>query len=259
MRNKLAIAVIVFIVWAAITIIGPKMQFGGQEIQLDELVSRTVALNLVVAALFLLAATFYLGWRREVGLKPADPPKSWLLIWFPMLLIALIFAGAVALGLPPSSVVFFVLVNTLIVGLSEELMMRGIFFHGTLSRFSIWQTVLIVSAVFGGIHALNGFLTGDFGSALMQAVAAGMSGVMFIALRLRTNSLYPPILVHGLWDFAVFILMVALTALRTDAPAPEPTMVQRIVMPLMIALPGFLYGLWLLRGIGRRDKEEFLT
>lgn len=260
-RNRFVIALVILVIWMAIIMTGPKLQFGSGDISLDELVSRTIVYSQVIAPLFLFAVVAYFGWRGGVGLISPEPPKSWLLVWFPFLFIIIFLAVAALIGMPSKSLLFYVLINTLFVGISEELMLRGVLFHGAISRFSIWQTILITSIIFGAIHALNGFLTGDFGMAAIQAVSAGMSGFWFVALRLRTNSLYPGMIMHWLWDFALFIVGASLKGISSTAsgPAVEPTLLQQIALPLLFELPIFLYGLWLLRGIGKRDKSEFLT
>ena len=77
--------------------------------------------------------------------------------------------------------------------------------RGALSRMTIWRAIWLSCILFGLIHALNVLITGDLPAALIQAVAAFMSGVMFMALRIRTGSLYPVIIVHAVWDFSLFV------------------------------------------------------
>jgi membrane protease YdiL (CAAX protease family) len=180
----------------------------------------------------------------------------------PALFVVAFLGAAIALGLPPAQMVIFTLVNSLLVGVSEELMFRGIIFRGVLAQpqFNIWPAIWLTAIVFGAIHALNGFMTGDFIAALAQAITAAMSGFWLHAIRLRTKSLYPAMLIHGLWDFALFVFVTSIAALGTAAQsAAEPTLVQKLVIPLLMPLPLVLYGLWLLRGIGKKDKAEVLT
>lgn len=261
MSNKFVIALIIFAVWILITLFGPKIQIGSQELKLDDLVARGIAFWLAGACVFLLLCVAILGWWRQVGLRPPEP-KSWRLTWFPVLIIIFFLATAILIGLPAGSIVFFVVINTFFVGISEEMMTRGVLLYGSLSRFGIWTSIVIVSVAFGAMHLMNGFITGDFLGAGVQAVAAGMSGVLFIGLRLRSNSLIPGIVVHWLWDCSLFLMGAALAGANpvseSSAPGAPVSLARQVLYPIFMATPTFLYGLWLLRHIGSRNKGEFM-
>lgn len=254
LKNRLLVAMIVFVIWIAITMIGGTIASGGQG-SLDDLVKSQIGWQFILAALFLLGVVSYFHWQHDVGLKPAEP-RSWRVLWLPALFIVAFLGFAALFGLPPFVTILFVLFNTLVVGVSEELMFRGIMFSSLLPRFSIWLAIIITCALFGAVHALNGFITGDFGAAFVQALAAGLSGLWLMAVRIRTRSLYPAILIHGLWDFAVFIFALAVGAQAQAATAPQAASPFAAVL---FVLPLALYGLWLLRGVGKRAKEDVLA
>ncbi|NTU78416.1 MAG: CPBP family intramembrane metalloprotease [Chloroflexales bacterium] len=250
--NSLGITLGVYVLWGLLIIGGQSVVFGNVS-NLDDLVKTQVNIVFVTAVVLLLGVTFFFKWQRRVGLKPAAPPSSWLVIWPAALLILLFLGVALATGLPSTTVVLFVLINTLLVGVHEELMCRGILFQGLLPSLAVWPAILLTSFLFGAIHAFNGFLTGDFAGALSQAGAATLSGIWLLAVRLRTRSIYPAMLIHGLWDFAIFIMGLSVTAGAATAGSSNP------LFGLLIPLPLALYGLWLLRGIGKQSKEEVLA
>lgn len=257
--NHLGVALVTFVLWVLLILGGQKVVFPNAG-NLDDLVKTQVNIIFVIAAVLLLGVTIFFKLQRQVGLKPAEPPSSWLLLWPQALFIVLILGAAIASGLPPASVVLFVLLNTMIVGVHEELMCRGILFQGLLSRLSIWQAILLTSFLFGSIHALNGFLTGQVALSLVQAVTAMMSGLWFQAVRLRTRSIYPGMLFHGLWDFAVFVMQAgARTPATTETATPTSGTIISFVLALMMPLLLVLYALWLLRGIGKQSKDEVLA
>ncbi len=99
--------------------------------------------------------------------------------------------------------------------------------------------------LFGAVHVLNGFVTGDFAAASVQAIAAGMSGLMYMALLIRTGSLWPPMIVHALWDFCIFLSVSKESVVPQAAPATTAGWLAH----LGLALPSLLYGLFLLRRI----------
>ena len=76
-----------------------------------------------------------------------------------------------ALGLPPASTLLFVIMNTMLVGLSEEWMFRGALFQGLRSRLAMWPAILLTSALFGAVHVMNVVTTGQLGEAIVQAAA----------------------------------------------------------------------------------------
>ena len=74
---------------------------------------------------FVLAVAASQRWRG-IGLRDLPSARSLLLAWLPMVDIAGGFALSIRLGPPPATVVLWVLLNTFLVGLSEELMFRGV-------------------------------------------------------------------------------------------------------------------------------------
>jgi hypothetical protein len=106
-----------------------------------------------------------------------------------------------------------------------------------------WAGFVLVSAAFGLVHVLNALLTGELAAAGVQAINAFMSGSAFLALRIRTRSILPVMVIHGLWDFAVFLVGSG----SAPHPAAPAAWQQQITYGLMLTGPLFLYGLWLVR------------
>ncbi|MCL6706396.1 CPBP family intramembrane metalloprotease [Pseudomonas sp. R2.Fl] len=210
------------------------------------LISEGIAEGIVAASVFLLIALSLLRWDR-LGFQAPEPPRSALLTWMPALYIAVLLAGAALLGLPPAGTMAVILVNCLFVGFSEEVMFRGILFRGALSRMRVVPAAIFTSILFGLVHTLNAFATGQPAVAMAQAVAAFMSGVLYNAIRIRTQSIYPMMIVHALWDFALFMIVHAAGAVdETVELTPS-----NLLLPALMILPLFTYGLFLLRGMER--------
>ena len=120
--------------------------------------------------------------------------------------------------------------------------------------------MFLTSVAFGAIHSLNVFVTGDLKAALIQSSAAFLSGLVFIALRLRTGSLWPPIIVHALWDFATFTLGAAGHAASQGSIAAEAARFPTagglsVYLPILLVLPNAIYGLWLMRNISQTHSN----
>jgi membrane protease YdiL (CAAX protease family) len=141
-------------------------------------------------------------------------------------------------GLPPASVMIILAVNTFAVGFSEEMMFRGVLYRALARRLAFWPAIWITSILFGGIHLLNAFTTGDLTAATLQAITAFMSGVFFLTCVLRTGSILPSMLYHACWDFLLTVSTAG--AARTGATEADMSGLAYVLPPLLLILPNFL-------------------
>ncbi|GGE10009.1 hypothetical protein GCM10011529_15440 [Polymorphobacter glacialis] len=79
-----------------------------------------------------------------------------------------------------------------------------------------------------------------------------MSGMAFMAIRLRTDSLYPGMLLHAVFDFSLMALSFVASADRTAGPGGIS------VLPPLFVVPNLLYGLWLMRHAARDEADQGL-
>ena len=237
-KNPLIFTLIVWLIWLIVTLGGQKLQAGG-EIELDAMASSSIIYSVIAAVIFLLIVVAYKKWWQTTGMAMGNIAPNLRLLAFPAIIILIMIMMGFTSGVA-TNVIVIILVNSLLVGVSEELMMRGILFHGISFTQSLMRTVVITAVLFGAMHAMNGFLTGNFSTAIMQAVMAIGFGVWIGALRVRLNSIFPVMLLHGLWDFSLFSMAQG-----------ESILVQ--TLPIVFSLALFIYGLWLLRGIKPTD------
>ena len=248
-RTKpLLVVLLVFATWTAITVWGGAWQGGGKT-ELGGLVSHGVLWAIPSAILFLASVTAAWGWWRDIGWTAPHWPSALRLQWVPFVYIAVFLALAVLAGLPARGVIAWVLLNCLMVGVSEEWMCRGVLVKGLQDRgCTPWQLLWVSSALFGLIHSLNVFVTGNLANAVAQSCAAGMSGVLFYAIRVRTRSLIPVMVTHGLYDFSIFLMSSGRT---DDAAASAPIGGVAMFAPVLLVTPSLLYGLYLMRRAGQ--------
>jgi membrane protease YdiL (CAAX protease family) len=173
---RLPVALAVYVGWVLLTLFGMRWAGDGSKKPLLDTVSHGVGWNLAMAVALLAAATLAMRWRDLKFVAPR-PVGSLRILWFPSLYLLLFAVLSVVLGLPPAATVGFVLLNTLLVGLSEEWMFRGVLFQALRSRLAMWPSILLMSAMFGAVHVLNVFVTGQLFDAVVQAMAAFLSGV----------------------------------------------------------------------------------
>jgi len=232
-KNPLVFTLVVWVIWLVITLAGQRLQAG--ETELDQLASNSIVFSVIAAVVFLLIVVAYKKWWYAVGFTGINNSHNLRLLALPVIFILIMVVLAFSSG-TAMNVMLIILVNSLFVGISEELMMRGVLFHGVNFSQNLVRTVIITAVLFGSMHALNGFLTGNFAGAIQQAVLATGFGLWIGALRARLWSIIPMMILHGLWDFSVFTMGVGGLAIGN-------------ILTLVFAVILFIYGIWLLRGV----------
>ncbi len=250
-KSRLWISLAVYALWIAATLVGGQMLLGGETASLEQLVSQGIGWNFVVAIVVLLLAIVIFRWKDLAFDAPHSLART---MWFPLIILALISSPLLSTGMPTTTVVAFVGINTAMVGFSEEVMFRGIIFRALEERMRIWPAIILTSILFGSVHLGNVFITGDLFHAALQSTAAAMSGFIFMAILIRTGSIWPAIIYHFLWDYFLFLSGAASAQQGAEVAAPTGGWV--IALPLLIALPNFLCALFLLRNVGKDDRGE---
>lgn len=248
MKLTALVALGVYLVWHAINLGIQKAGTGPDGIDLLDLVKHGISPSIGAASLFLLVLVLVFRWWGEVGLTQGPQRGTLKVIWPWLLFLALFAFSALGAGMPPATVTLFILANTLMVGWSEEVMFRGIMLRGLFRSGGIWVAILGSSALFGAMHVLNVFLTGDLRGAVIQAGAALLSGVFLAAVRLRTGSLWTGIVLHGLWDAGTFFIAAGGAAAGGTAAGPTAL---GDYGSIVMSLPLVLLGLFFLRHAGR--------
>jgi membrane protease YdiL (CAAX protease family) len=93
------------------------------------------------------------------------------------------------------------LVVALVAPVVEELTYRGLGFAVVRDRFGSWPAVVVTSLAFGLAHGL-----------IVALTILTLFGVVLALLRMRTSSLYPPIVLHAIFNGVALILAVTLGA-----------------------------------------------
>ena len=140
------------------------------------------------------------------------------------------------------------------VGLSEEIIFRGFvlpdLIKGSSSDQPLLVPIFLASMLFGVLHFLN-LLQADtfFPLVLSQVIYATMFGVGFGVILLRTGSIYPLGLLHGLINFS---------SNWDDLPGTiEPSNVdafrtQEAILSVLVVIPFLIYTFVQIRKIDRK-------
>lgn len=204
------------------------------------------ALRVGASAAFLLVLALVMGWR-DLGLGLPRPWTS-LRVFLPPSVPLLVMGWALVEQGPPEADVFGMLAAWMLgVGVSEELMFRGILFRALRARLSHWRAIWITSLLFGAAHLSNGLYFRDLGMAVGHLAAATVIGLFLLAGAWRTGSILPGMLFHACWNTLVIALLVGAppshVATSMDA--------ESVLFLLLLLAPLFLYSLFLLRGVDR--------
>jgi membrane protease YdiL (CAAX protease family) len=106
-----------------------------------------------LGAIVLLVGFIYARQWRDLAFAPAHSVVR--VMWFPAIWLALISAVLLLVGLPPGRMIAFIAVNTLLVGISEETMFRGVLFRALLTQYRVWTAIIVSSILFGAVYILN--------------------------------------------------------------------------------------------------------
>lgn len=170
------------------------------------------------------------GWWRAVGYVPpaAWRDTRWLLVPAIITLFPLV-AGVRPLGAETYAIL---IAGYTLTGFAEETLFRGVLMK-LLERRSVWAIAGITAALFGLVHLGNIVVRGEVAIIVAQAVGAAAFGFGFAALRLRTGTVVPLVLLHMLHD--LFLQMGTL-------PLVPVAVAQDVLL--------FALGVYLLRGMG---------
>lgn len=168
----------------------------------------------IVAAIYTLGMLFLFEYGRELKKKGTGFLKGFYIGGF---MVGYCFFAAVAMlyvqrlepetELQPVGMIFIYILTMFLVGLNEEVIVRGVVLNLLLDRFTnskkgILAAVIISSLIFGCAHIPNVFAGVPIESALIQASQATLLGILFAAIYLRSGSIWICIIVHAGTDFA---------------------------------------------------------
>ena len=238
---------LVFAAWVAIIIGVGQFQSGGEEVGIIEALSSGPRYSVLVAMVFGLGCVAFWKIWKETGWTSIPKGASWWLLILPLAFIAIFSAFGISKSDIAAAAMLIILINSLVVGINEEVMLRGLVFSGMADRFSFWTACVITTLLFGSMHLLNYFNTGELH--ILQAITTMATGLMLLAIRVGMGSIIPAIVIHGLWDFGT-----AMIGTVTDYSGG--TLVQLVPLGIIVApiLFGIVGGAYLWRFSKRLDQ-----
>jgi uncharacterized protein len=181
----------------------------------------------IVLGLALLAWT---GWWVDAGFTRPSRWRNMRLVAFPLLVCALTLSGGVFTGGPAALASTFLAV--LVATLGEEIIFRGLLWRVLIDKGPV--LTVAVTSLLAGLLVLGRTATdGPWPEAVRLAALTFCGGFTYGALRWRTTSIWPAIVVHTAFAFAVGIATLGTFTFR---------------LVILLSTVGFVaYGLYLLR------------
>lgn len=161
----------------------------------------------LVPGLFIAVVLTRLHWWRRVGFTPVREWRAPHLVIPLLLILALPIAGLSGRGLMATTALVLILqVGFMLIDIfMEEVTYRGVILEA-LAGFSSGWRVLLSAILFGLSHVDNFFLPGaDELGVTYQIFEAALVGILFAAVRLRMNTIWPVMAVHATYDFMLIL------------------------------------------------------
>lgn len=209
-KPKLVTGLLVAILYVVYFSIALKFSGVGYENITDtaDNVLKAVVLPMLGGTVLLTAFAVWSGWWKDLW-KDQYKIKghNWMYLFMIIMIVGIITnLFAAKFGNTSAQMVSYIFIGTAMVGYSEELLFRGIVLRGARgSGLSELRVMIVVALSFGLFHGANFFLGQNIVSTLQQVVFATITGAVFYMIFRKSGLLIVPMILHGLWDFSVFV------------------------------------------------------
>lgn len=192
--------------------------------------------SIFIWASVLMALAFFLIRYRSfetLGFRRVDGKGlRGVLFCIPMLLVAL--SGLVhGIDLSGEEIFLANLVLTVGIGFSEEIYFRGIILQNWLKNRGKVPAIIVSATLFGVTHLMNILGGADLRATILQIFFALFYGIIMAIILIRTNSIWPCIILHFMHDFCSWIGMAGTPKEETVLAAAQ-TVVMLIYMVYLI-------------------------
>lgn len=157
---------------------------------------------------FLVVGLHVLGWWRVALFDKTRSGPAWIWI-LPMTMAATILNNflSIPLGKLSHELLLWSVLGAVGVGFGEEMITRGSMIVGLRSRFSEVQVWLFSTLLFSALHVPNVFFGLPVYAVPIQLAFTFVIGTGFYVIRCISGTLMLPMILHGLWDSALFLNM----------------------------------------------------
>ncbi len=171
----------------------------------DPTMAKTLIYFEIVMTIFALG--IYCKYFKGMSFKKIHkkPRKIFLFTFVVMIVIEAIMIGILFFNTDLAgkdiALIALIFVTTIFVGLSEELIYRGIVLPAFLENHSKFKAILISSILFSLLHAVNVLGGVAPHGMFVQLLLTFLVGITFACIAIELGNLMPLIIYHALWDF----------------------------------------------------------
>lgn len=169
---------------------------------------------LIVAAFVFLSL---LHWWHQIGFTKGIRGEDVLICLFPTLLTVYIAWGALSSSTVGSKI-FFLAIYACLIAVAEESIFRGIILQTLLPK-GVLRALFLSTLIFALLHVGNLFAGLPWTYVSGQVLFTFGDGMAYAVMRVRTGSIWPAIILHGLTDFG------ALTSTATTGIKPPSLLI----------------------------------
>lgn len=177
-----------------------------------DLVISEAVLAIMVLVVMLLFKNSYVFTQKKESLKTGLFYGLFYLIGS---VLFLLFFGVLAGGFKSGLTLVNLLLGCLLIGICEEFLCRGWLLNEFLERYGdtkkgVWYSIIISGIIFGLLHISNIFSMGQaVSTTITQVISATATGILYGLIYYKTKNIWSVIILHGLWDFSLFLGDVA--------------------------------------------------
>lgn len=155
----------------------------------------------------------YLKHKKDLG---DDLPKYklFMIIFIPVVLVGIF----TIIQKFEWSIVFLIpLIDAFFVGISEELVYRGIIFTNIAKEKGVFKGILISALFFSILHSINIIGGISISSMFIQLVNTFIAGIFFASVYNYTKNIMLLIIMHAFWDYVLFTDIIKIFPFIGDA------------------------------------------
>ena len=174
-------------------------------------------------------------WR---GLLFTLPP--FLVVVNNMPILSMIWGDAYLVHSAPAYLLWFA-AECLAIGLFEELAFRGVIFlmfaeKRCATRKGLFWSLILTSAVFGGVHLVNVLMGAGIGPTILQIGYSFLIGAMCSVVLLKTRNIWICVALHAVYDFCGTLMPTLGDGTWWDTPT--------VIFTAVLAVATAVYLVW---------------